>query len=108
MAQRPATISLRDLSQAVEQAVKTVSQKHKVQFLPNIRVGPGTLTGRQIDPTADIGLKQVEQIAADITQHIASTATEALGGARLEPAVFIGRGVILSGFLPPEGMLELK
>lgn len=110
MAQRPASISIREVSKAVEQAVKTATEKHKVQFSPAFRFGPGTIMGRQI-LQADIGLKQAEQIATDITQHVTgggAGAAPALGTIRFEPAVLVRPGIIICGFWPPEPTWELE
>lgn len=110
MAQRPPTISIREVSKAVEHAVKVASEKHKVQFSPAFRLGPGTIMGRQI-LQADIGLKQAEQVAAEITQHVAGGgvgAAPTLGTIPLEPAVLVRPGIIICGFWPPEPTWELE
>jgi hypothetical protein len=102
MATRPLAISIKHLSVSVDEGVKLASKKHKVRFAPGLRVGPGTIMGRQL-LEADIQLKQVWQIAAEITQHVISVATAeqaAMGGVALEPAVFVGRGVIICGMIP--------
>jgi hypothetical protein len=101
MATRPLTISMKHLSESVDQAVKLVSKKHKVRFSPEFRIGPGTIMGRQL-LQADIPLKQAWQIAAEITQHVISVASAeqaAMGGVALEPAVFVGRGMTLCGMI---------
>ena len=66
--------------------MKATTEKHKVQFSPDFRIGPGTIIGRQL-LQADIGLKQAEQIATDITQHITTGegAVTALAKTRFEP-----------------------
>jgi len=108
MAQRPPTISVSEVSKAVELAVKAASEKHKVQFASGFRFGPGTIMGRQL-LQADIGIKQAEQIATEISQHVAGAAgAAALQGTRLEPGVFAGRGIIICGFWPPEPFWEVQ
>jgi hypothetical protein len=99
MAERPRTISISEVSKAVEHAVRAASEKHKVQFAPGFRFGPGTIMGRQL-LQADIPIKQAEQIATEITHHVA-------GGAEFEPSVWVGRGIIICGFWPPDP-LEFK
>ena len=100
MPNRPATISIKDISKAVENAVKIAGDKHKVQFSPEFRLGPGTIMGRQL-LQANIGLQQAEQIATEITQQVTSgAAAPALGVTQLEPAVLVGRGVIICGMMP--------
>ncbi len=103
MATRPPTISIKDISKAVEHAVKVAGEKHQVQFSPEFRLGPGTIMGRQL-LQADIALKQAEQIATEITQQVTSgaagAAPAALAATHLEPAVLVGRGIIICGMMP--------
>jgi|GEM_PF-6130297 len=108
MANRPPTLSTKDLSKAVENAVKAATEKHKVQFAPDFRIGPGTIIGRQL-LQADIGLKQAEQIATEITQHITAGegAVTALAKTRFEPAVLIRPGGTTCGMIPCEPGWEL-
>ena len=91
MADRPSTISIKDLSAAVDQAVKIVTEKYKTKFSQQLRIGPGTIIGRQLLET-DIGLKQAEQIASDITQHVASSAVATNVTQKFEPVVLIRSG----------------
>jgi hypothetical protein len=84
---RPSTISVADLSKAVEESIKIVGKKHKVQFAPGFHIGPGTIIGRQL-ASADISLKAAKEIATEITEHV----TAAIGrdkpqAARFEPVV---------------------
>ena len=65
---RPQALAVKDLSQAVEKAVRLVSDKHKVKFSPEFHVGP-IIMGRQL-LQAEIGTGQAEQIATEITQHL--------------------------------------
>jgi hypothetical protein len=93
MAQRPATISITEVSKAVEQAVKVASEKHKVQFGPEFRIGPGTIMGRRL-LEADIQIKRAEQIATEITQQ--------LPGNGFVGSIWAGHGIIICGFWPPD------
>lgn len=94
MAQHPATISIKEVSKAVEQAVKVAGEKHKVQFASGLRFGPGTIMGRQL-LQADIPINRAEQIAGEITQQVP-------GAAELVPSVWVGHGIIICGFWPPD------
>ncbi|HTS71813.1 MAG TPA: hypothetical protein VMO17_22785 [Terriglobia bacterium] len=94
MAQRPTTISIKDVSKAVDQAVKAASEKHKVQFGAGFRFGPGTIMGRQL-LQADIPISKAEQIATEITQQVPSAG-------QFEASVWVGRGIIICGFWPPD------
>jgi len=94
MAQRPATISIKEVSKAVEHAVKIASEKHKVQFASGFRFGPGTIMGRQL-LQADIAINKAEQIATEITQQVP-------GATQFEASVWVGRGIIICGFWPPD------
>ena len=101
MASRPSTISIKDLANAIEHAVKIASQKHNVQFSPEFRIEPGTIIGRQL-LQADIGLKQAEQIATEITQHVMTIPSAAgVTGTQLEPVVFVRKGGITCGAICP-------
>jgi hypothetical protein len=100
MAKKPITISIKDLSKAVEGAVNVASKKNKVQFSPGFRIVPGTIIGRQI-LHADMGLKQAEQIATEITRNVMSAPhAVALGKPKIEPAVLIRGGEIIMGMFP--------
>lgn len=105
---RALTLSAKDISKAVDNAVKLVGEKHKVKFAPEFRVGPGTIMGRQL-LSAEVGLNQAEQIATEIAQQAAQHAGQHVGvgagaGAiarpQLEPVVLIRPGLILCGFYP--------
>jgi hypothetical protein len=99
---KPPTLSIKELSQAVDHAVKLAGQKHKVEFTPEFRINPGTIIGRQLLQT-DLRVNQAQEIAAEITQHLsnakAGAAAEA-GFAPFEPAVFGRRNILICGFLP--------
>lgn len=99
---KPPTLSIKELSQAVDHAVKIASQKHKVEFAPEFRISPGTIIGRQV-LQADIKVNQAQQIATDIAQHLSDAkvgSTAAAGSLPFEPAVFGGRNILICGFLP--------
>ena len=96
------TVSLKNLSSAVENAVKTVSDK-KIQFEPGIHVGPGNICGKVAREIAD--LKTAEKVASEITSHLSANASGGGAAAALnlphaEPVVLAGRNWILCGFIP--------
>jgi hypothetical protein len=92
---RPATISVKNLSTAVERAVSVVQQKNKVQFASGLLIGP-TIAGKQLKAVTEIA--QAEQVAASLTQELSGVA--GLSGA--ESAVLVRGGVVLCGFIAPE------
>jgi len=100
---KPPTLSIKELSHAVDQAVKLASQKHNVQF-GGFQLNPGTLIGRQI-LQADIKLNQAQQIATEITEHLSNAkagpaAAAAAGFPPFEPGVFGFRNILICGFIP--------
>jgi len=104
MSNRAATLSAKDVSKAVDHAVKVVGEKHKVKFAPEFRIGPGTIIGRQL-LEATVGLQQAEQLATEIAHQAAQHAAAGGGAAGLarpqfEPAVLIRKDLILCGFYP--------
>jgi len=100
---RPATISIKQLSAAVEHAVKTVAEKNKVQFASGLHVGP-TISGKTVRGVKEIA--QAESIANQLTHAFSgggrAGVTASLARARLEPAVLVRDGLILCGFIAPE------
>jgi hypothetical protein len=94
---RPASISIKDLSGAVKKAVSTVAAKEKIQLEPQLHIGP-IITGIILRPQE---LPQAERIANDLTGHIKASAA-GLGGTALEPGVLIAGGRIICGFIAPE------
>ena len=98
---RAQTISAKDVAKAVDGAVKLVSEKHNVKFAPEFHIGPGTIMGRQL-LAADVGLKQAEQIAAEIAGHAGQAGAGGAGLVRpqFEPVVLIRKDLILCGFYP--------
>jgi hypothetical protein len=98
-AKRPATISIKNLSAAVEKAAKHASEKNQAQFGAGIHIGP-IITGKVARPQ---DFAQAEKLASDLTAHVAGT-EGALAAAQgsLEPAVLLRGGVIICGFIAPE------
>ena len=98
---RPATISAKQLSAAVESAVNVVAAKNKVQFASGLHIGP-IISGKTVRGLTEIS--QAQNVANALTQQLASgKEAAALGGAgALEPAVLIREGIILCGFIAPE------
>jgi hypothetical protein len=94
---RPATISVKSLSAAVERAVKVVQQKNNVQFSAGLLIGP-TIAGKQLRDVTEIA--QAEQAAASLTQEL--NAVAGLSGA--EPGVLVRGGIVLCGFIAPENV----
>lgn len=108
MTKRAPTLSIKDLSKAVENAVKVATEKHKVQFSPELRVGPGTIIGRQL-LQADTDIKRAKEIASDIMQHVTSAAgaTTSFAATRFEAVVLVRTedGTTV-GMVPQEPFLE--
>jgi hypothetical protein len=94
------TVSLKNLSSAVDQAVKTISDK-KIQFEPGVHIGPGNICGKVARELID--LKTAEGLATQITTHLsgggAAAGTSALQLSHPEPVVLAGRNWILCGFV---------
>lgn len=104
------SLSIRELAKAVDAAVKIASERHKVEFAADFRVGPGLIMGREL-LQAELQVKQLQQIAVDITQHVGSAApgvaaAQAAGGPHLEPACLCVPRIIC-GFVPaPNAVLQ--
>jgi hypothetical protein len=98
---RPQALAAKDISSAVEKAVKLAADKHKVKFAPEFHIGPGIIMGRLL-MQADIAVKQAEQIANDITEHVNQQGARGatLAHPRFEPAVLVRNDLILCGFYP--------
>ena len=98
----PATISMKQLSQAVDRAVTRAKEKHGVDFAASFQISPGIVIGRQL--RASVDLAQAQKIAGEITQEITvspgTEAAAALGGKRFEPAVLVRPNMIICGFFP--------
>ena len=100
---RPATISVKELSAAVDHAVKVVSEKNKVQFASGLHIGP-TISGKTVRGIKEIA--QAEAVASQLTHEISGGGKKggsgSLAGAPLEPAVLLREGLIICGFIAPE------
>jgi phosphatidylserine decarboxylase len=92
---RPATISVKNLSAAVERAVTVVQQKNNVQFASGLLIAP-TIAGKQLNNVTEIA--QAEQAAASLTQELSAVA----GVSGAESAVLVRGGIVLCGFIAPE------
>jgi hypothetical protein len=91
---RPVSIGIKDLSVAVQKAVKAVNPK----LDHTIHVGP-IITGIILKPEQ---LPIAEKLAADLSGHVKTSAAASLGGAAIEPGVLIAGGHIICGFIAPE------
>ena len=99
---RAASISLKNLSAAVEKAAQVVAEKNQTTFASGLHIGP-TISGKVARPK---DFAQAEKLASDLTNSLTHTGGPfAAAGAALEPAVLIRGGVIICGFIAPE--LEL-
>jgi hypothetical protein len=99
---RLATISIKNLSAAVDRAVKVVAEKNKVQFASGLRIGP-TISGKTVRGITEIA--QAEQVAGALTRELSAGKDAAASGlAGAEPAVLIREGIILCGFIAPEAV----
>jgi hypothetical protein len=99
---RPQVIAAKDVSAAVDQAVKLATEKHKEKFGPDFHIGPGTIMGRYLLESAT-ALKQAQQIATEITQHVneqGAARGPSVALPRFEPAVLLRNNLILCGFYP--------
>lgn len=93
------TISVRNLSAAVESAVKVVAAKNKVQFATGLHIGP-IISGKVARDLKEIS--QAQNVAAALTQQLSSGKEAAALGGALKPAVLIQEGIVLCGFIAPE------
>lgn len=98
-AKRPASISIKNLSAAVEKAARLAAEKNHAQFAAGIHIGP-IITGKVARPQ---DFAHAEQLASDLATHVASGdgALAAIRGS-LEPAVLVRGGLIICGFISPE------
>jgi hypothetical protein len=110
VSQSSPTLSISHLSKAVDEAVKIASERHKVQFAPEFRVGPGLIMGREL-LQANIQVQQLQQIATDIAQHVGSAAggveaSRAIGGQHLEAACLCVPRIICGFVAAPNTVLQ--
>lgn len=100
---RPQVIAAKDISKAVDQAVKLAARKHKVKFEPEFHIGPGIIMGRYLLGSSG-EIKQAERLAAEITQHVNGQGGAAKGARvaprQFEPAVLVRNDLVLCGFYP--------
>ncbi len=116
MATGTRTISAKHLASAVDQAVKTASQRHNLQFGPAFSIN-GLINGRQLLQAA-ADLNALRQAATDIAHQASHAAGGAIGAGQagaehapsaagslhLEPAVLIGPNHIICGWINPENL----
>ena len=112
---RAATISIAQLSTAVNQAVKTAQTKHNlnlegtnVQFVPNWQI-----LGRILRDAEIVDFGQAQQFANDVTQaanHVAAgggvaTAAATTGAAHFQPAIVWDGRHIICGIWPAQEVI---
>jgi hypothetical protein len=90
-------ISLKQLTPAVDQAVKAALERHKTAATNGFALSPGIIAGPILAATVDV--KVAQQIATEVTQQV-QRAQAAGGGPALEPAVLIAHNHIICGFFP--------
>ena len=96
--QRPATISIKNLSSAVQTAVKAVGDRQKIEIDHQLHVSP-IIMGLILRPQDK---QHAEEVAARITDQMGASH----GAGKLEPAVLIKGGVITCGFIAPDVVLS--
>jgi hypothetical protein len=102
------TISLKQLSGAVDGAVKAALDRHKLKATNGFIINPGTLAGPLLDRATD--LKVAQQLADEITKQVEQSNFAAGGQAHAAaaPTVHLQSGVLLTsryilcGFFPYE------
>ena len=106
MATKPVQISFKQLTPAVDQAVKAALERHATRAATGFAFNPGIIAGPILEATVDF--KVVQQIATEVTQQVQKAQVGGIGTA-LEPAVLYTHGHIICGFYPfpaPEILLE--
>ncbi|MFN2606673.1 MAG: hypothetical protein ABR511_02065 [Acidimicrobiales bacterium] len=94
--EKAASLSVSELSSAVDKAVADVLGKHNMEAVPGLAFGPNTVIGRQLRAGVT-DVKAVQQAASDLTAQV----QESLGtSAKLSPAAIISPGHIIVGFVP--------
>jgi len=86
---RPDVLDVRELSKAVDAAVKVASKKHEVAAEAGLTFDPSILVGRYLKVA--IEPKTALAFATDVARSV---------GRGNEPAVFITNKGILCGFIP--------
>jgi hypothetical protein len=89
------TLPASTIADAVERAVKLISEKHKLQFQQGLCC-KHILTGRIVKDGLDF------KTSLTAASSIASSVSKALGGIALEPTVQFGRGYLIVGFINPD------
>ena len=101
MSNRPQSLSVKNLSAAVDKAISVARDKHNVQFQPGFQIGPGLIMGRWLAEVAN--LETVQEAAQTITAHVNAGgglhAAAAKPGA-FEPVVLSAGNRIICGFWP--------
>lgn len=97
MPTKPVQVSLKQLSPAVEEAVKAALQRHAARASHGLALNPGIIAGPILEGAVE--LKVAQQIASEVTQHVQKAQLAGLGPV-LEPAVLFTHGHIICGFFP--------
>jgi hypothetical protein len=92
---RPLTLSIKELSQAVEKAVQRVAAQHHIEFTPELKIYPGLIIGRQLRRN-NLTCQQAEQIATEITEQLA------------QPPAHPGAAVAVSALSPDPMVISLR
>jgi hypothetical protein len=110
----PSSISLKQLTTSVDQAVKAAVQRHSAKVSNGFTINPGIICGPILDAATD--LKVAQQIADEITQQVQKAQAVSLGAKAsavaapaFQSAVLATRGHVICGFYPfpiPELNLE--
>ena len=107
MATTPSTLSIKQLSSAVDGAVKAALDRHKMKTNNQFIINPGTLAGPLLDVTTD--LKVAQQIADEVTKQVQQAHFTHAGGEgkaagvtapTLQSGVLVTQRFILCGFFP--------
>ncbi len=97
----PVTISVRELSKTVQQAVA----KHNIPAHPGFHCGP-IIMGIILRPEIQ-QLEQANQIASNVTAHFHGAHEALLAGSQLQPAVLSRPGgPIICGFIAENLILQ--
>jgi hypothetical protein len=96
----PSSISLKQLTSSVDQAVKAAVQRHPAKVTNGFAINPGIICGPILEAATD--LKLAQQIADEITQQVqkAQAGGAAAAASAFQSAVLVTRGHIICGFFP--------
>jgi hypothetical protein len=92
------TVSLAQLSEAVERAAKAAADRNNIRLEPGLQLNPHLIIGRVIRD--NLTMEQAQNVAADIVKGVAP-ALRAIGTAKLSPVVLIRDKLITCGFIDP-------